>query len=71
MRFDISWSAFKSAHASKGKVKSQVQYACGGGHFDVAFCDGPFIFYVKLPKDGGADVAEFEADWKALANGAP
>jgi hypothetical protein len=69
MKFDVTWGRFKALHAHKGLAKSRVQFICVEGHHEVAFADGPFIFYSKLV-GGSADALEFEAGWMSEANGA-
>jgi hypothetical protein len=66
--FEKTWGEFKAIHALKALPKTVIQGGESELFYDIAFSDGPFVFYTRLVK-GQAAAAEYEADWKPYING--
>lgn len=61
-----SWTEFKSLVSNK---KLLIQYVEGAGDYNVYASEaGEFMWAAILQKDGGADVTDFETNFKASAN---
>jgi len=60
-----SWSAFKAIVYAKEML---AQYDDLGSSYEIFAIDGPVVYVTELVKDGGADVTEFDDDYKPHAN---
>lgn len=61
-----SWASFKTTALTKKSL--YLQYSESSTYYAVYASDGPFLWEYSLIKDGGADVLDFETNYKALAN---
>jgi hypothetical protein len=62
---EVSWTAFKDFVASRGLSIQNVEVE---GTYYLYAVDGPFYIQTRLHKDGGVDVTDFEANFKANGN---
>ncbi len=60
-----SWSAFKVLAVAK---QLGLQYAEYIDHYEIVISDGVIIWSIGLLRDGGADVTDFENNYKAISN---
>lgn len=62
---EVSWTTLKALAVTK---QLGIQYVETASWYDIYINEGVLVWSVSLPKDGGADVTDFENTYKALSN---
>lgn len=60
-----TWTAFKSLAITKQLGLNYIELET---RYDLYANEGVLVWYLSLPKNGGADVLDFENNYKALSN---
>lgn len=60
-----SWAQFKQLAATKQLGLHHIEYA---NSYDLYINEGVLVWNINLAKDGGADVTDFDTNFKSLSN---